>query len=55
MFQAQRSKQLAAADVIKQLKDYEVDKILELKIPSDQEISMGIRHAVWPIAAIAFV
>ncbi|WP_432745263.1 helicase-related protein [Methylobacter sp. G7] len=55
IFQAQRSKQLAAADVIKQLKDYEVDKILELKIPNDQEISMGIRHAVWPIAAIAFV
>ena len=55
MFQAQRSKQLAAADVIKQMKDYEVDKILELKTPSDQEISMGIRHAVWPIAAIAFI
>ena len=55
IFQAQRSKQLPSADVIKQLKDYEVDNILELKIPSEQEVSMGIRHAVWPIAAIAFI
>ena len=55
IFKAQRSKEPAKDEVLKNLKDYEADQINELKIPSDQEVSQGIRHAVWPIAAIAFV
>jgi SNF2 family DNA or RNA helicase len=55
IFRAQRSKEPAKDNVLQLLKDYEATQILELKIPSDQEISMGIRHAVWPIAALAFI
>jgi len=55
IFLAQRSKQIAAQDVVKELKDYEANQIINLKTPSDEEITMGIRHAVWPIAAIVFV
>jgi hypothetical protein len=52
---AQRSKEPAKNDILKQLKDYEANQIIELKISSDQEVSRGIRHAVWPIAVIVFI
>lgn len=52
---AQRSKEPATPDVIGRMKELEAKQIAELRIPSDEEIAAGIRHAVWPIAAVVFV
>jgi hypothetical protein len=52
---AQRSKEPAAPEIRMNMKVVENEMIPKLRMPSDEEISRGIRHAVWPIAAIAFV
>lgn len=52
---AQRSKEPALPEMIMNMKVAENEMIPKLRMPSDEEISRGIRHAVWPIAAIAFV
>lgn len=55
IFRSQRSKEPASSNQISRLRELEIEKSNYLRMPRDNEISSGIRHAVWPIAAIAYV
>jgi len=54
-FLAQRSKEPTSTSLMNQLKELEKEWIGRLKMPGDDDIASGIRHAVWPIASIAYV
>lgn len=55
VFRAQRSKEPAPANIVTRLKELETQWSNRLRVPADDELAAGVRHAVWPIAAIAYV